>query len=61
MWSFRMVVPERYGAAVGKREWKSFLETKDDGEVGLRHAKKLAEMLRHMAGLNAQEATAVGD
>lgn len=60
-----MVVPhgraERYGAAVGKREGKYSLETKDDGEVGLRHTKKLAEMLRHMARLNAPEATAVGD
>jgi len=61
MWWFRMVVPERYRVAAGKREWKYSLETSDESEARLRHAEKLAEIRRYMAGLDVQEAASVGD
>lgn len=44
MWWHRMIVPERYCAAVGKREWRYSLETNDDGKTHLRHAEKLVEI-----------------
>lgn len=61
MWWFRMVVPERYRHAAGKREWKYSLETSDESEARLRHAEKLAEIRRYMVGLDAQTATSIGD
>jgi len=56
-----MVVPERYRLGAGKREWKYSLETSDENEARLRHAEKLAEIRRYMAGLDAQTATSIGD
>ncbi len=61
MWWFRMVVPERYRLAAGKREWKHSLETSDESEARLRHAEKLAEIRRYITGLDAQAATSIGD
>lgn len=56
-----MVVPDRYCLAAGKREGKYSLETSYESEASLRHAEKLAEIRRYMAGLDAQETESIGD
>lgn len=61
VWWFRMAVPERYRAAVGKREWKFTLEETDERRARVRHAEKLAEIRRLMERLDAQAAVSVGD
>lgn len=61
MWWFRMVVPERHRLAAGRREWKYSLGTTDENEARLRHAEKLAEIRRYMAGLDAFAAASIGE
>lgn len=60
-WWFRMVVPERHRAAVGKREIKETLGTTDIDVARVRHAAKLAEVRAMFSGLEQHEASAVED
>ena len=61
MFWFRMGVPERYRARVGKREWKDTLGTTDEGLARTRHARRLVEVHEIMSRLDATETTAVDD
>lgn len=60
-WWFRIVVPERHRAAVGKREIKETLGTTDIDVARVKHAAKLAEVRAMFAGLGQQEVAAVDD
>lgn len=61
MFWFRMGVPEKYRARVGKREWKETLGTSDPAEARALHARKLAEVLDLMRTLDAAGAIAIDD
>ncbi len=61
MFWFRMGVPERYRARVGKREWKETLGTSDPAEARVRHVRKLAEVQDLMRMLDAAGDIAVDD
>lgn len=58
---FRMGVPERYRARVGKREWKETLGTADPAEARVLHARKLLEVQELMRTLDAAGAIALDD
>lgn len=60
-WWFRIVVPERHRAAVGKREIKETLGTTDIDVARVKHAARLAEVRAMFARLEQQEASAVDD
>ncbi|WP_283404312.1 MULTISPECIES: DUF6538 domain-containing protein [unclassified Sphingopyxis] len=61
MFWFRMGVPERYRARVGKREWKESLGTADEVKARALHARKLVEVHDLMRALDAAGAIAVDD
>lgn len=61
MFWFRMAVPEKYRARVGKREWKETLGTTDPMEARLRHARKRLEVQELMRTLDAADDIAVDD
>lgn len=61
MFWFRMGVPERYRARVGKREWKETLGTKVEAEARALHAQKLVEVHDLMRRLDAADTVAVDD
>lgn len=61
VWWFRMAVPERYRAVVGKREWKFSLDETDAERARLKHAEKLVEIRRLMESIDAQAAVSAGD
>lgn len=61
MFWFRMGVPERYRARVGKREWKESLGTADATEARRLHALKLVEVHNEMRAFDAIGAIAVDD
>ncbi|WP_415643613.1 DUF6538 domain-containing protein [Sphingomonas antarctica] len=60
-WWFRLVVPERHRAAVGKREIKETLGTTDINTALVKHAAKMAEVRAMFASLEQQDASAVDD
>ena len=60
-WWFRIVVPVRHRAALGKTEIKETLGTSDVNVARVRHAAKLAEVRAMFAGLEQQEAASVDD
>lgn len=61
MFWFRMGVPEKYRARVGKREWKESLGTADATEARRLHALKLVEVHNQMRAFDAVGAIAVDD
>lgn len=61
MFWFRMSVPERYRARVGKREWKESLGTSVEAEARALHAQKLVEVHDLMRRLDATDTVAVDD
>lgn len=61
MFWFRMGVPERYRARVGKREWKESLGTADEVKARFLHARKLVEVHDLMRALDAASAIDIDD
>ena len=61
MFWFRMGVPEKYRARVGKREWKETLGTADPVAARTLHARKLLKVQELMRTLDAAGAIAVDD
>lgn len=61
MFWFRMGVPEKYRARVGKREWKESLGTSDETEARRLHALKLVEVHNQMRAFDAVGAIAIDD
>lgn len=60
-WWFRLVVPERHRAAVGKWEIKETLGTSDINVALVKHAAKMAEVRAMFASLEQQDAAGVED
>ena len=60
-WWFRLGVPKRHRAAVGKREIKVTLGTADIAIARVKHAAKLAEVRAMFAGLEQQQGAGIND
>lgn len=60
-WWFRIVVPVRHRAALGKTEIKETLGTSDINVARVKHAAKLAEVRTMFAALEQQQAVTVDD
>jgi len=58
---FRMAVPERHRAAVGQREIKESLRTRNEAEARLKHAAKLVEVTSLFARLDGEIAADVDE
>lgn len=58
---FRMAVPERLRARVGKREFKYSLETTDPNLARLRHADKLGEVRALFARFESETLASIGN